>query len=281
MDPLHRAKQDYNQINIPDDLDQLVSQSIHQGKAFNKKATMNKGFKLALTACCGLIIFCFPHVFASVNQNDNQSGILHSWSLSSKDESSSVQANVPFLASYDDSELSKEINQEIFEIIDEKIQFVKAEAMENDNLSREKSIPDDMPEAMHDLYIDYRIQYESEDIVSFVISIENAYLSVEHFNYYYTLNIQEKKELTLSDFIQDGQIELINQEIKNQIQQRELEDDNNCFFHDENEFTSIKENQSFYINENKQLVLVFERYEIAPGYMGEVEFIMPFEIQIN
>lgn len=281
MDPLHRAKQDYNQINIPNDLDQLVDQSIRQGKAFHHKATMNKGFKLAFTACCGLILFYFPNAYASVNRNETGSGIVRSWSLSSKENSLSVSANVPFILNDENDGFSDEINREIFEIIDNRIQLVKEAALESYTLAKAKAVPEEIEEAEHDLYIDYSIKYESENTVSFVITIEDAYLSVEHFNYYTTINIQDKKDLTLMDLIQEEQLELINQEIKNQIQQREKEDENNCFFHDESEFKSIDENQSFYINENKQLVIVFERCEIAPNYMGEVEFIMPFEIPIN
>lgn len=282
MDPLHRAKQDYNQINIPDDLDQLVDQSIRQGKALHNRAEMNKGFKLALTACCGLILFAFPNVFASMNQQtENDSGILRSWTLSSKEDSLSVSANVPFISTYNADEFSEEINSEIYEIIDDRIQVVKASALENYAAPEAKSMQDELKNAEHELYIDYQIRYESEDIVSFIITIEDAYLFVEHFNYYYTINIPEKKDLQLTDLIEEKQIDLINQEIKNQIQQREKEDENILFFHDESEFKSIDKNQNFYINENKQLVIVFERYEIAPGYMGEIEFIMPFEISIN
>ena len=43
---------------------------------------------------------------------------------------------------------------------------------------------------------------------------------------------------------------------------------------DEVEQLQINEDQMFYINENKQLVVVFGKYEIAPGYMGLPEFVI-------
>ena len=46
------------------------------------------------------------------------------------------------------------------------------------------------------------------------------------------------------------------------------------------DFTSIRPDQSFYINADGALVLVFDKYEAAPGYMGVVEFTIPLsEIQ--
>ena len=38
------------------------------------------------------------------------------------------------------------------------------------------------------------------------------------------------------------------------------------------DFQKIKKNQNFYVDKNHQLVLVFDKYEAAPGYMGQVEF---------
>lgn len=46
------------------------------------------------------------------------------------------------------------------------------------------------------------------------------------------------------------------------------------YFHDEMipGFESIEEDQDFYINEAGHVVVVFPKYAIAPGYMGEREF---------
>ena len=37
-------------------------------------------------------------------------------------------------------------------------------------------------------------------------------------------------------------------------------------------FKSIKEDQNFYLNEDGQIVICFDEYEVAPGYMGLVQF---------
>ena len=37
-------------------------------------------------------------------------------------------------------------------------------------------------------------------------------------------------------------------------------------------FTTVSENTKFYLNEAGNAVVVFDEYEIAPGYMGMPEF---------
>ncbi len=43
-------------------------------------------------------------------------------------------------------------------------------------------------------------------------------------------------------------------------------------------FQSIDPDQSFYINEEGRLVIVFGEYEVAPGSMGEPEFVIPTDV---
>lgn len=43
-------------------------------------------------------------------------------------------------------------------------------------------------------------------------------------------------------------------------------------------FKTITHDQSFYINNNGKLVISFNKYDVAPGYMGVVEFIIPTKV---
>jgi hypothetical protein len=43
-------------------------------------------------------------------------------------------------------------------------------------------------------------------------------------------------------------------------------------------FEQISKNQNFYINSSGKLVILFDKYEVAPGYMGVVEFVIPTEV---
>ncbi len=39
-------------------------------------------------------------------------------------------------------------------------------------------------------------------------------------------------------------------------------------------FTSIAEDQDFYVNKDGKVVVCFNEYDVAPGYMGCVEFVI-------
>ena len=43
-------------------------------------------------------------------------------------------------------------------------------------------------------------------------------------------------------------------------------------------FEKISKEQSFYINSEGKLVISFDKYEVAPGYMGIQEFVIPTEV---
>ena len=53
-----------------------------------------------------------------------------------------------------------------------------------------------------------------------------------------------------------------------------------CYWIDGNgmgteEFERIADDQSFYFDDKGDLVIVFEKYDVAPGYMGCPEFPIP------
>ena len=286
MDPMHRAKQDYEKINIPNDLDRLVDESISQGRSLNKKVAMNKGLKIALGSFAGIfmVMLCLP-AFASVAEDIPVFGsIFKSWHIESNETGAYIDASVPFLAEETEEETAA-ANEEIYSIIDGHIKELRAKADNTFNTEgsmTKEGIPESSIVDSYSLYADYEIMYQSEEAVSFVIYVENVDASVEHFNYYYTSDLNTKDEVTLMDLIEQNEIsiDLINTEIKNQIEIKEAADENNLYFHDEDEFTTISEDQSFYINDQSQLVIVFDRYEIAPGYMGEQEFIIPVVVTL-
>ena len=66
-------------------------------------------------------------------------------------------------------------------------------------------------------------------------------------------------------------VELVNKSIREQIAERQNAGET-FFTAEEGGFTGITEDVKFYINENNRPVIVFEKYEIAPGSSGEIEF---------
>lgn len=85
------------------------------------------------------------------------------------------------------------------------------------------------------------------------------------------MDLSTGKTVTLKDMLGDNYVELANRDIGEQIADRQRAGE--VFFTaEEGGFTGISEDAKFYINENNRPVIVFEKYEIAPGSLGEIEF---------
>lgn len=71
--------------------------------------------------------------------------------------------------------------------------------------------------------------------------------------------------------------ELLSENIRNQMRAKMAEDEYNMYWVDYEEvpglnWEGLKEDQNFYLDEAGNLVIVFDEYEVAPGYMGAQEF---------
>ncbi|WP_273322621.1 RsiV family protein [Vallitalea guaymasensis] len=98
--------------------------------------------------------------------------------------------------------------------------------------------------------------------------------------------IDKEKEILItlpSLFKDDSYIEIISNNIREQMEQQMKTDENvNYFFADketgETGYDKIASDQNFYIDDKNQLVISFDEYEVAPGCMGVVKFVVPTEI---
>ncbi|MDD7642050.1 MAG: RsiV family protein [bacterium] len=100
-------------------------------------------------------------------------------------------------------------------------------------------------------------------------------------DHYYTIDRRTGQILTLADlFEDDSYIETVSEEIKRQMAEQMAADENVYYWlHDEDipewNFKQISEDQSFYISEDGTLVICFNEGDVAPMYMGCVQFEMP------
>ena len=78
--------------------------------------------------------------------------------------------------------------------------------------------------------------------------------------------------VTLENLFGEDYIDFINREIKRQIKERKKNETEQFFTQEEGGFQSISEDQNYYLNSDGNAVIVFDKYTIAPGFMGNVEF---------
>lgn len=103
-------------------------------------------------------------------------------------------------------------------------------------------------------------------------------------NYFYTIDLNTGNRLQLKDIFVEGAdyITPISENIKQQMQ-AQMDADENVYYwlNDEIEewnFKAITDETSFYLNENGNVVIGFNEGDVAPMYMGTVEFEIPAEV---
>lgn len=132
--------------------------------------------------------------------------------------------------------------------------------------------------AQHDIKItvDYEIKQQNGDYLSFVVRGTENWTTAYSESNYYNLDLRTGKMVTLKDMLGADYVEVANESIRKQIAERQKAGE--VFFTaEEGGFAGISENAKFYINKNNRPVIVFEKYEIAPGSSGEIEFEITLE----
>lgn len=136
--------------------------------------------------------------------------------------------------------------------------------------------------------ISYKVIRDDDRLLSvFFTTVINAGSSAEY-NRYINLDKQSGKVLELKDlFVENSSyITVISEEIKRQMKVQNDSGKARYFipgsiWSDDECFKEISEEQNFYINESNQLVIAFDKYEVAPGSMGAPEFVIDTGILQN
>jgi hypothetical protein len=131
----------------------------------------------------------------------------------------------------------------------------------------------------------YIIQTDNDQLLSFGRYIEVTVVSSSTVMTYTTIDKQAETVITLpSLFKNDEYIQMINVYIEQYLRERMLETNGDEIYwiggtpyHDEGMgvFEGITATQNFYITPEGKLVLSFNDYEIAPGFMGVVTVEIP------
>lgn len=105
--------------------------------------------------------------------------------------------------------------------------------------------------------------------LSFVVSGTENWTSAYARELYYNIDLATGKQISLKDLLGDNYKEIVDQDILTDIAEREK---NSEFEYWLDEWQGINDNTGFYINQNGNIVVVLEKYEIAPGAAGRQEF---------
>lgn len=135
----------------------------------------------------------------------------------------------------------------------------------------------------------FEIKTDNEQILSIGRYVVNTVGSSSTVMEYDTIDKENEILITLPMLFKDQHyIETISENIKEQMRTQIAESNQDKVYWvkgaglaDEElmeEFTTIKPDQQFYISDKGKLVISFDKYEVAPGYMGVVEFEIPTDV---
>lgn len=96
---------------------------------------------------------------------------------------------------------------------------------------------------------------------------------------FYTVDKRTGKQIQIGDLFQEGSNynEILSEDIKEQMRAQMAEDEEQVYWVDYEEvpewnWERLKDDQNFYFDAEGNIVIVFDEYEVAPGYMGAREF---------
>lgn len=138
-------------------------------------------------------------------------------------------------------------------------------------------------EGHYTLQSSYEVIRDDERYLSIRINSLIIMASGNEFVKIFNIDKNTGKILTLADlFDNDKYAEAISENIKEQMRAQMAEDDTITYFlaapEENGGFDTVTEETNFYINEKNEIVIVFDEYEVAPGYMGVVEFTIPTDV---
>ena len=127
------------------------------------------------------------------------------------------------------------------------------------------------------IYVDYETVTNTESWFTLKMRVHEAAGSSNTYYKYYHIDRKSGKIIKLSDLSEDeGFLETLEKEIRRQMRSQMNNDTSKIYWLDDSvigkDYVAVTPEHNFFWNENGDLVIVFDKYEVAPGAMGTPEF---------
>lgn len=180
------------------------------------------------------------------------------------DEYTAIEIEIPNLEGLKDEKLQEEINK----ILQKRAMLVYDKTMEEAEKikedSKEKGFVSSIPANVSQ---SYNLLLQDDDYIAFQVITMTVAASGYQTSHIYNIDLKDNKLMKLSDVYED--FDDLNQKIIAEMERRNGLDE--AFFIEA--FEGISEDTNFYIKGN-QLIVVFDEYEVAAGYMGMPEIVI-------
>lgn len=272
-------KSQYDNIEIPDELESVVKNAIKESKHLkrNKKARLivkKLGTVAAAFVICVITFLNASPIFAQAAYEIPVIGdlcrILTFREYHFEDEIKYIDVKIPKIENTGKTDLEQRVNLEIQNIIQERVAENETiakeyyEAFVETGGKPEEFIP-------MGIIVDYEIKCINEQYVSFVVSQYQTTFHDYNYTLYYNFDLESGRNFTLKDWYGNNYREIVADSIENTIADWSIEQ-KEMLWEDISIIDLISENTNFYINQDNQIVVVFEKYEAAVGAAGSLEF---------
>ncbi len=285
MKKLEKAKEVYEAIKVPNELNYVVNKAILDKKKKEKSVLIYVKYAVTTVACTFLTFIFMLNVNSSFATNISEIPIIGDMAkvftikeVNEEDKTKLINAKIPALENTGNTELEKRINYEIMLKMNEILEEAEKRAAEYKEAVIETG-GNEYDYQPINIQIDYKVGYSNDKVVSFMISKSETLANTYTEMYFYNVDIETGKKLNLRDVLGNEYKQIVDTTIYKEIEERSKNPDNIYFTADEGGFEGIEnEYQDFYINSDGKVVIVFEKYKIAPGYMGTQEFVIDKQI---
>lgn len=292
------AKNIYDHIVVPEELNQRLSGILEENtKTAKKKVSRKRRLIFEMGAMAAGFVFLFG-IGLNANSSFAQSmqeipvigsiaRVLTIRSYHSTYDTTTTDLEIPEIqiSDQDNPEVTKaitDINSQIDHIVAEYTNTQKQNIAEyKEAFLATGGTEEEWEQRPIEVSVSYNIKCQNDDYLSLELLAETFYVHANQERYFYNLDLNTGKELTLADFLGENAYEYasdyVYQEIKKQVE-ADTEDEL-CYWGFEHgsdiEYPGVTEKTPFYLNQNGNLVISFPKYEVAPGYMGTPEFEIP------
>ncbi|MBM5720784.1 DUF3298 and DUF4163 domain-containing protein [Listeria ivanovii] len=273
---MNKLRLDYKNTTIPDELNTIVQQSLQK-----KPQKIFFTFKRSILTTLAIVIAVFiitistnsaiAQAMMQVPLVKNIVQVFVGTEHTEKTAKTEISLKLPKIQGLEEKTLQKDINKAYINTGEELLKEYKTEIERGNE------------------YIEISSDFEeinnTNQLLTIRLTTEKIRASSYTENSYLNLDKKNQKILKLNDlFKDDSYVNLIKNNILLQTHQQ-METNPEKIYWDINEwepsFSAQNLEKHFYINTNNKLVITFNKYEVAPGSMGNIEFKIPTSVIKN
>lgn len=286
MSRLADRKQDYDNIKIPEELHRRVEQEIEKSRAREKVIQLNRRKRWIRNTAAAAAAVCvaftaalntstaFAEEAAQLPVIGTLARVLTFRNYETDKDGIGIAVEVPTIdmIQTETGIQVDEVNQQIYDLCRQYADEAVKRAEEYRKAFLDTGGTEEEWKA-HKIQINvgYEIKSQTDQYLSFIVRGTENWSTAYSESRYYNIDVNTGKMVSLADFLGADYIAAANESIRQQLSQRR-EAGEIFWTEEEGGFSGITEDAKFYVNETGNPVIVFEKYEIAPGSSGEIEF---------